>query len=139
MSAQIRLERDAYFSILEQTQKSSMDVTPWMEWFLNCLSRAIEGARVTLGKVLYKSRFWESIAVFSLNDRQRIVLGRLLDGLDGKLTTAKWAKLAKCSHDSALRDIQILVAQRILIQNPEGGRSTSYSLTDFSKVDIHPL
>lgn len=128
MSAQIQQERAAYYDVLEQTQKGTMDVTLWMEWFLGCLGRAIEGAQTTLGTVLSKARFWESVADFTLNNRQRLVLNRLLDGFEGKLTTSKWAKLAKCSQDTALRDILPLVERGILVRNPEGGRSTSYAL-----------
>jgi Fic family protein len=128
MSAQIPQERGAYYNIFEQTQKGTMDVTPWMEWFLGCLGRAIEGAQSTLGTVLSKARFWESLADFTLNERQRLALNRLLDGFEGNLTTSKWAKLAKCSQDTALRDILPLVERGILVRNPEGGRSTSYAL-----------
>jgi Fic family protein len=128
MSAQIRQERATYYEILEHTQRGTIDVTPWMDWFFACLGRAINGAQVTLGAVLSKARFWETIAAISLNERQKIVLNRLLDGFDGKLTTSKWAKITKSSHDTALRDISFLVENAILIQNPEGGRSTSYSL-----------
>lgn len=128
MSAQIRQERNAYYDILEQTQKGSLDVTPWMEWFLGCLGRAIDGAQTTLSAVLAKARFWESMAGAPLNDRQRLVINRLLDGFEGNLTTSKWAKVAQCSHDTALRDIQDLLERRILARNPGGGRSTSYAL-----------
>ena len=128
MSAQIQQERTAYYDILELTQKGTMDITPWMNWFLGCLGRAIEGAQATLGAVLFKSRFWEAVTDFPLNERQRLVLHRLLDGFDGKLTTSKWAKLAKCSQDTALRDILSLVERGVLVRNPEGGRSTSYAL-----------
>jgi Fic family protein len=128
MSAQIRQERNAYYEILEQTQKGTMDVTPWLDWFLGCLSRAIEGAQTTLAAVLSKARFWDSIRTVRLNDRQRSVLNRLLEGMEGKLTTSKWAKLTKCSQDTALRDILHLVERGILVRNPEGGRSTSYDL-----------
>jgi Fic family protein len=128
MSAQIRQERGAYYGILEQTQKGTMDVTPWMEWFLGCLGRAIDGAQITLAAVLAKARFWEATAGVALNERQRMVVNRLLDGFDGKLTTSKYAKLAKCSPDTALRDILALVERGILVRNPEGGRSTSYAL-----------
>ena len=106
-----------------------MDITPWMEWFLGCLGRAIDGAQTTLGAVLAKARFWERIQGVPLNDRQRLVLNRLLDGFEGKLTTSKYAKLAKCSQDTALRDILPLVERGILVRNPEGGRSTSYELS----------
>ncbi len=128
MSAQIRQERNAYYGILEQTQKGTMDITPWMDWFLGCLGRAIDGAQTTLSGVLAKARFWERIQGVALNDRQRLVLNRLLDGFEGKLTTSKYAKLATCSHDTALRDILPLVERGILVRNPEGGRSTSYGL-----------
>ncbi|MGA3023694.1 MAG: Fic family protein [Bryobacteraceae bacterium] len=128
MSAQIRQERTAYYDILERTQKGTLDVTPWMEWFLACLDRAIAGAQTTLARVLRKARFWERVAAIPLNERQRLVLNRLLDGFEGKLTTSKWAKLAKCSQDTALRDILELVAHGILVRNPGGGRSTSYAL-----------
>jgi Fic family protein len=128
MSAQIREERAAYYDILERTQKGTMDVTPWMKWFLGCLGRAIDGAPTTLGAVLAKARFWEAIAGVALNERQRLVLNRLLDGFEGKLTTSKYAKLVKCSQDTALRDILALVEGGILVRNPEGGRSTSYAL-----------
>ena len=128
MSAQIRQERNDYYDILEQTQKGTMDVTPWMEWFLGCLGRAIDGAQDTLSAVLDKARFWERIKNVQLNDRQRLVINRLLDGFEGKLTTSKYATLAKCSQDTAHRDILALVDHGVLVRNPEGGRSTSYSL-----------
>jgi Fic family protein len=128
MSAQIRQERNEYYDILERTQKGTMDVTPWMEWFLGCLGRAIDGAQVTLGTVLEKARFWDRIKNVQLNDRQRAVVNRLLDGFEGKLTTSKYAALAKCSQDTAHRDILALIADGVLVRNQEGGRSTSYSL-----------
>ena len=128
MSAQIRLERNDYYDILERTQKGSMDITPWMEWFLGCLGRAIDGAREALGVVLDKKRFWDRFRDVTLNDRQRAVINRLLDGFEGKLTSSKYAALAKCSQDTAHRDILALVAEGVLVQNPEGGRSTSYAL-----------
>jgi Fic family protein len=128
MSAQIRQERADYYNILERTQKGTMDVTPWMKWFLGCLGRAIKGAQATLGTVLSKARFWEAFGDALLNHRQRVVINRLLDGFEGKLTTMKYAKLAKCSHDTALRDVTALVERGILVRNPGGGRSTSYAL-----------
>src|SRR5271167_2036435 len=128
MSAQIRQERNAYYDILEETQKGTLDITPWMEWFLGCLGRAIDGAQTALGAVLTKARFWESIAGVAINERQQLVINRLLDGFEGKLTTSKYAALAKCSQDTALRDILPLVERGILVRNPEGGRSTSYAL-----------
>lgn len=130
MSSQIRAERNAYYDILEKTQKGSLDITPWLEWFLSCLERAIDGAQVTLRLVMRKARFWESIAGISINDRQRLVLNRLLDNFEGKLTSSKWAKLAKCSQDTAYRDITELVELGILKKDSAGGRSTSYSLCE---------
>ena len=130
MSAQIRLEREAYYEILEAAQKGTLDITPWMQWFLGCLGRAIKGAQTTLSAVLAKASFWEGAlaAGVPINERQRLVLNRMLDGLEGKLTTSKYAKLAKCSQDTALRDMLALVERGILVRNPEGGRSTSYVL-----------
>ena len=128
MSAQIRQERDEYYDILGRTQKATMNVTPWIEWFLGCLGRAIDGAQATLSAVLSKALFWERIKGVQLNDRQRLVINRLLDGFEGKLTTSKYAKLAKCSQDTAHRDILALIGHGILITNPGAGRSTSYSL-----------
>jgi len=128
MSSQIRHERGAYYDILEETQKGALDITPWMQRFLGCLGRAIDGAQTTLTAVLAKARLWESLSALEINDRQRLVLNRLVDGFEGKLTTSKYAKLAKCSQDTALRDILPLVDHGILVRNPEGGRSTSYAL-----------
>lgn len=128
MSAQIRMEHQDYYDILERTQKGTLDVTRWQQWFLDCLGRAIEGTQDTLGMVLDKARFWERFATESLNERQIKVLNKLLDGFEGKLTTSKWAKLAKCSQDTAYRDISDLIERGALKKNPEGGRSTSYSL-----------
>jgi Fic family protein len=135
MSAQIRQEREAYYDILERTQKGTLDITPWMEWFLGCLGRAIDNAQITLSGVLSKARFWEEISRVAINERQRLVLNRLLDGFEGKLTTSKYAQLAKCSHDTALRDILALVENGILVRNPEGGRSTSYALRTPKMLD----
>jgi Fic family protein len=128
MSTQIRIERTAYYNILEQTQKATLDITAWMEWFLGCMGRAIEGAQTTLGVVLAKADFWARLQDVPLNKRQRLVLNRLLDGFEGNLTTSKYAKLVKCSQDTALRDLQPLVDKGILVRNPKGGRSTSYAL-----------
>lgn len=130
MSAQIRHERNEYYEILERTQKGTLDVTPWMEWFLACLGRAIDGAQTTLAVVLQKARFWQAVRDVPLNDRQRLVLNRLLDGFEGTLTTSKWATIAKCSSDTALRDVLELVQRGILVRNPGAGRSTSYSLAE---------
>ncbi|MBI2346384.1 MAG: Fic family protein, partial [Deltaproteobacteria bacterium] len=130
MSAQIREERKAYYDILEATQRGYLDITLWLDWFLNCLDRAFEGAETILAGVMKKARFWEEQRSQSLNDRQRLVINRLLDGFDGKLTSSKWAKLAKCSQDTALRDIDDLVARHILAKDPARGRSTSYALAE---------
>lgn len=128
MSAQIRQERNDYYEILERTQKGTLDVTPWMEWFLQCLGRAIDGAETTLAAVLRKARFWQRHRDVPINERQRLVLNRLLDGFEGNLTTSKWATITKCSSDTALRDILDLVERGVLVRNPSGGRSTSYSI-----------
>lgn len=130
MSAQIRQERTEYYEILERTQEGTLDVTPWMEWFLACLGRAIDGAQTTLSAVLHKARFWQAVRDVPINDRQRLVLNRLLDGFEGTLTTSKWAKITKCSSDTALRDILDLVEHGVLARNPGAGRSTSYSLAE---------
>jgi len=128
MSAQIRLERNAYYSMLEKTQKGGLEITPWFEWFLGCLDRAFDGAEHMLAGVLRKTHFWGTHAEKPFNERQRAVINRLFDGLEGKLTSSRWAALAKCSQDTALRDIQDLVKRGILVQEPGGGRSTSYAL-----------
>lgn len=136
MSAQIRQERTAYYDILEQTHKGTMDVTLWMEWFLACFGRAVDGAQTTLGAVLSTARFWQALATVPINDRQRLMLNRLLDDFEGKLTTSKWSKIAKCSSDTALRDILDLVERGILVRNPEGGRSTSYALANVTQQAV---
>jgi Fic family protein len=128
MSAQIRIERKAYYDILETTQKSGLDVTPWLEWFLNCLDRAFDGAETILAAVFRKAEFWKTHAAASINERQRDMLNRLLDGFAGNLTSGKWAAIEKCSADTALRDITELIERGILKKNLAGGRSTSYSL-----------
>ena len=128
MSAQIRVERKAYYDILEATQKDELDITDWLQWFLACLDRAFDGAELTLASVLGKARFWDIYAQENLNDRQRKVLNRILDGFEGKLTNSKWAALTKTSNDTALRDIEDLVKRGILAKDAAGGRSTSYSV-----------
>jgi Fic family protein len=130
LSAQIRQERKAYYQGLEQAQKGTLDITEGLKWFLGCLSRALDGVEDTLAMVFTNARFWQSCATLSFNDRQRLILNRLLDGLKGKLTSSRWAALAKCSQDTALRDIQDLVARGVLIKAPSGGRSTSYHLAE---------
>jgi len=132
MSAQIRLEREAYYEILETAQKGDLDITEWLMWFLACLARAFNGAGSALAGVLTKARFWEKHAADSLNDRQRDMLKRLLDGFEGKLTSSKWAKIEKCSPDTALRDINDLLQRGILVRDERRGRSTSYSLVDIA-------
>lgn len=133
MSAQIRQERKAYYDILEQTQKGDLEITPWLTWFLGCLDRAFDGAEKILASVFEKADFWKKHANVQLNDRQRDMVNRLLDGFEGKLTSSKWATIEKCSADTALRDIADLVERAILIKDPGGGRSTSYSLVKDSR------
>lgn len=128
MSSQICQERGDYYRILEQTQQGTLDITPWMEWFLGCLARSIESAQTTLSGVVDRARYWETLHRVPLNERQHLVLTKLIDGFEGKLTTSKWAALTKSSQDTALRDIQELVERRVLVRNPGGGRSTSYAL-----------
>jgi Fic family protein len=132
MSAQIRLERNAYYDILESTQKGDLDITPWMEWFLGCLDRAFDGAEKTLANVFTKADFWKKHSAAPLNERQRDIIDRLLDGFEGKLTSSKWATIEKCSPDTALRDIADLIERGILTKDAGGGRSTSYSLAEHS-------
>jgi len=128
MSSQIQRERKDYYLVLENCQKGALNITPWIEWFLNCLKRAIAASEKTLEAVLVKARFWKAHAGKSFNERQRTIINRLLDGFEGKLTSSKWAKLTKCSQDTALRDISDLLNRKILIKEEAGGRSTSYEL-----------
>ncbi|HUO00393.1 MAG TPA: Fic family protein [Bradyrhizobium sp.] len=128
MSAQIRQERKTYYEILEATQIGDLDITRWLEWFLDCLSRAFTHAETTLEAVLGKARFWDKNAGVAFNDRQRKLINQLLNGFEGELTSSKWARLAKCSQDTALRDIEDLVRKGVLTKDDAGGRSTSYSL-----------
>ena len=130
MSTQIKQEQSDYYKILESTQKADLDIAPWLEWFLDCLDRAFDGAETILASVLKKARFWKKHAGESFNDRQRAMLERLLNGFEGNLTSSKWAQLAKCSQDTALRDIDDLVARGVLAKDAAGGRSTSYSLVE---------
>jgi len=130
LSAQIQRERKAYYDILERTQKRSMDVTEWLAWFLATLHRAVDQAQHTLDAVLAKARFWQRCATMPLNERQVKLLNKLLDGFEGKLTSSKWAVIAKCSPDTALRDINDLVTHGVLRKNDAGGRSTRYGLND---------
>ncbi|MAM94355.1 Fic family protein [Parvibaculum sp.] len=128
MSTQIEAERKAYYDQLERQQRGDTDITPWLDWFLDCLGRAIEQADEMLAAVLYKARVWEQANLKSVNDRQRLVLNRMLDEFRGHMNTSKYAKLAKCSTDTALRDIRDLLDRGLLVQNEGGGRSTSYRL-----------
>ena len=128
MSARIQQERRDYYLILEHCQKGGLDVSAWLEWFLGCLKRTIEAAELTLETILNKAKFWEVHAGQKFNDRQHDIINRLLDGFVGKLTSSKWAKLEKCSQDTALRDINDLLTRKILIKEAAGGRSTSYIL-----------
>jgi len=130
MSDQIRQERNAYYGSLERTQKGDLDLTPWLQWFLACLDRAFDGAEKILASVFKKARFWEKHAGTTFNERQRDMLNRLLEGFEGKLTSSKWSKIETCSQDTALRDIEDLVAHGILKKDAAGGRSTSYSLVE---------
>ena len=130
LSAQIQRERKAYYDILERTQKRSMDVTEWLMWFLDALHRAVDQAQHTLDAVLTKARFWQRWATTPLNERQVKLLNKLLDGFEGKLTSSKWAAIAKCSPDTALRDINDLLTRGVLRKSDAGGRSTSYELND---------
>jgi Fic family protein len=130
LSAQIQRERKAYYEILERTQKQGLDVTEWLAWFLDALHRAVDQAQHTLDAVLTKTRFWQRWATTSLNERQVKLLNKLLDGFEGKLTSSKWAAIANCSPDTALRDINDLLARGILRKTDAGGRSTSYELSD---------
>lgn len=132
MSAQIRKERNEYYDQLEATQKQDdLNITPWLQWFLDCLDRAFGNAEEILANVLRKARFWLAHSTTELNERQRDMLNRLLEGFEGKLTSSKWAKIETCSPDTALRDIGDLVERRILKKDAAGGRSTNYSLSDF--------
>ena len=128
MSTQILLERKDYYEALESTQKGNLDITDWLEWFLGCLGRVFTGSEILLSSVLKKAKFWEKHGVESFNERQRKLLNLLFDGFEGELTSSKWAKLGKCSQDTASRDIDDLLKRKILSKNPGGGRSTSYCL-----------
>ena len=128
MSTQIRKERNAYYNILEITQSSSLDITSWLEWFLNTLLHAIENSEKLLEKIIYKHSFWVKHSKVNINDRQRKIINLLMEDFEGVLNTTKWAKIGKCSQDTALRDIQDLIDKDILIKSDQGGRSTNYEL-----------
>lgn len=128
LSNQILTEKKDYYAILQKVQHSSGDITAWLDWFLNCLHRALVTAEATLAGVLQKADFWDMHSETVLNSRQRLMLNKLLDGFDGKLKSSKWAKITKCSSDTALRDIKDLMDKGILKQEDSGGRSTNYEL-----------
>lgn len=128
MSAQIRIERKQYYEILEKTQKGNLDLTNWIKWFLNCLINALQSTDVILNRVLFKADFWNRHAKTLINERQKQLLNKLLDGFEGKLTSSKWAKIAKCSKDTAIRDINYLIIKNVLKKEEAGGRSTNYEL-----------
>jgi len=130
MSAQIRKERTQYYEVLEKTQKSNLDITDWLIWFLDCLEAALLDSENSLSRILQKSKFWERNRKISMNDRQTKIINMLWDGFDGKLTTSKWAKITKTSPDTALRDIQDLVNKGVLRKTDEGGRSTNYEIIE---------
>jgi len=131
MSAQIRIERKEYYKILEETQKGTLDITKWLEWFLACLLNALRASQLILSKVFYKHQFWTKYAEVTLNERQVKLINKLLDGFIGKLTSSKWAKIAKCSSDTALRDIQDLITKEILVNEGTSGRGTNYIIRAF--------
>ncbi len=135
LSNQILAEKKTYYSILQKVQHSSGDITEWLEWFLNCLYRSLQSTESTLEKVFSKADFWEHHKETELNSRQRKILNKLLDGFEGKLKSSKWAKMAKCSADTALRDIKDLMSKGILRQEASGGRSTNYELIE--KPDVN--
>jgi Fic family protein len=128
LSAQIQKERKGYYAVLEQTQKGGMDITPWLQWFLSCMERALGGAEATLEAVLVKARFWERFPATAMNLRQTALVNRMLDGFEGKMTTSKWSKIAKCSQDTAYRDILALVEMGALVKAAGGGRSSAYEI-----------
>ncbi len=128
MSAQIRIERKQYYEILEKTQKGDLDITNWIKWFLQCLINALNATEAVLANVLFKGKFWQIHSKTIINERQKKLINKLLDGFNGKLTSSKWAKIAKCSKDTAIRDINDLIEKEILRKEIAGGRSTNYEL-----------
>jgi len=128
ISAQIKAERGKYYDHLEESQKGDLDITAYLDWFLGCLDRAFDGAETILADVIRKAKFWERHGGQSFNDRQKLMIDKMLDGIDGKLTSSKWAKMAKTSQDTAGRDIAGLLRDNVLVREPGGGRSTSYAI-----------
>lgn len=139
MSAQIQQDREDYYDLLEATQKGNLNITNWLDWFIGCLGRAFERTETISAEVFKKARFWKHIANIPLNERQRTIINRLLGNFEGKLTTSKWAKMAKCSPDTALRDIENLIEHGMLIKDSAGGRSTSYSLAPYHVQALRAL
>lgn len=138
LSSQIESERKDYYRQLEQQQRGTPEITAWLEWFLDCLGRAISSAETSLSKVCFKARLWDKIHSKPVNERQREILNRMLeDDFEGHMNTSKYAKMTKCSTDTALRDIQDLKERGVFIQNPGGGRSTSYRLPEETALDVH--
>jgi Fic family protein len=135
MSAQIEVERKEYYLQLERQQRGDLDLTIWLDWFLECLASAISRAEVTLRAVIYKAKLWSYANLHPLNERKKVVINRMLDDFKGHMNTSKYAQLVKCSSDTALRDIQDLVAQGVFIQNAHGGRSTSYRLIKLEEIE----
>ena len=136
MSSAIEAERKAYYLQLESAQRGDLDITEWLAWFLGCLDRSIDDANEKLSSVLHKARLWQQINLIPVNVRQRMVINRMLDDFKGHLTTSKYAKLAKCSNDTALRDIRELLERGIIAKNAGGGRSTSYRLSGPDEVFV---
>lgn len=128
ISAQIELQKKDYYRELEMAQRGDLNITSWLQWYLSCLKSALNSSDSLLEKIFVRSRFWEIHRETPLNERQRYMLKKLLGDFTGKLKTAKWAKMCKCSHDTASRDIKDLIKHRILEKEDAGGRSTSYRL-----------
>ena len=133
MSSQIEAERSEYYRRLEEQQRGSVDITPWLQWFLGCLDRSFDRAQEILEHVMYKARVRHAMSTWTVHERQRYIVERMMDNFEGYMNTSKYAGMAKCSTDTALRDIRELVKHRILVQNPAGGRSTSYRLAASEK------
>jgi Fic family protein len=131
MSARIELDKKNYYDMLERTQKGSLDISAWIEWFLKCLDEALISAETSLASILKRASFWDRIAGIALNERQHFMINKLTDDFFGNLTSSKWAKMMKCSQDTALRDIQDLVQKEVMIKEESGGRSTCYILNNY--------
>ena len=131
MSNQILAERKRYYEVLQKVQHSTGDITEWLDWFLHCLKNALQETEITMQKILRKAEFWKLHEHTPINERQRLMLNKLLDGFDGKLQTSKWAKLTKCSTDTALRDIKDLVEKGILQSEKQSGRNANYELVNY--------